>query len=165
MSWRVALFQVLISILYFASLLAQQGEYKFSTKDADYIIVNEMKTWQDAIKYCKEQKQMQLVSFETQEKTVKFLIYLYKRDFLQSKKVHPSSTVVFAYWTSGNNLDNPEQFIWETANQPIEYFHWLNKVEEAPGGKGCILMGLTTFGRWTNASCETPNLFICESPH
>ncbi|XP_014089158.1 snaclec A8 [Bactrocera oleae] len=165
MSRQIFILQVLILIFYFAILLAQEGEYKFSNKNADYVVVNDMKSWEDAKKYCKEKKNMQLVSFETQEKMVKFIIYLYKRDFIQSQKVHPNSTFVFAYWTSGNNLENPNRFIWDTVQMPVEYFHWLNKHEEAPGGKGCILMGLKTFGRWTNASCDTPNLFVCEKPH
>ncbi|XP_039949786.1 C-type lectin APL-like [Bactrocera tryoni] len=165
MSWKIFLLQVFISVLYFTSLLAQEGEYKFSNKDADYLIVNDKKSWEDAKKFCKDKKQMQLVSFETQAKMVKFIIYLYKRAFLQSENVHPKSSVVFAYWTSGNNLENPNKFIWDTVKMPVEYFHWLNKHEEVPGGKGCILMGLKTFGRWTNASCDMPNLFICEKPH
>lgn len=131
---------------------------------------------------------MQLVSFETQAKMVKFIIYLYKRGkwliivsyklekylqiwistritaFIQSPNVHPNSTLIFAYWTSGNNRAKANQFVWETVNIPVEYFHWQNKGTEAPEGKGCILMGLKTFGRWTNESCETPHLFICEKP-
>ncbi|XP_067625437.1 snaclec coagulation factor IX/factor X-binding protein subunit A-like isoform X2 [Eurosta solidaginis] len=146
----------------FANIAAQgtaQGKegFEFKTKDGLYKVVNEAKNWNDALEDCKANG-MSLVSLQDQAKMIRIHFPLFKHNYLRSASLQPDAK--FFYWIGGNNLKDPNSFVWAGTGKRITYFHWQHVNEEQPGN--CIVSGLHAFSRWSNATCESEYFYICE---
>ncbi|XP_054742940.1 perlucin-like [Anastrepha obliqua] len=128
-----------------------------------YLIWNDEKlSWWAARDFCTE-RQMKLVSLQTEEKSKQL------NDFLQAHNLVDSPELGndFIYWTSGTDQKHDGKFVWNGAeNEEFTFTNWLPGMPDNwRGDEHCVEIGFKELGKWNDNRCRYHRHFICEVSH
>ncbi|XP_053958424.1 perlucin-like [Anastrepha ludens] len=119
-------------------------------------------SWWAARDFCTE-RQMKLVSLQTEEKSKQL------NDFLQAHNLVDSPELGndFIYWTSGTDQKHDGKFVWNGAeNEEFTFTNWLPGMPDNwRGDEHCVEIGFKELGKWNDNRCRYHRHFICEVSH
>ncbi|XP_067626003.1 C-type lectin 37Db-like [Eurosta solidaginis] len=140
----------------------ENGNFNIATDDYQFLVGHDSTlNWQQAIETC-QQLGGALVTFDSQKKLIQLHEFLLFKNFIQTKlnEVNPP----YIYWSSGNDLEEPRTFAWESSGEEFKYTHWLHQLPEPIAGGGCVQFGDKAFGRWSIRDCNDELYYICDMP-